>query len=84
MRSTNSSLACPFFALLSYNRLFKKPLLSKSFTAGLSVQEFDDINNKKIAKRYDKHKIQRLSSTKRKNTKREREIGAQQVIDLSS
>jgi hypothetical protein len=40
------------------------------------VQEFDDIHNKKIVKRYDKYETQRLSSTKRKNTKREREIGA--------
>jgi hypothetical protein len=64
-----SSYFCPFFVLLSYDRLSKKPLLFKSFTAGLSVQEFDDIHNKKIAKKYDKHKIQRLSSTKRKNRK---------------
>jgi hypothetical protein len=63
MKSTNSSIACPFFALLSYDRLSKKPLLFKSFT-GLVVEEFDDIHNKKIAKKYDKHKIQRLSSTK--------------------
>jgi hypothetical protein len=48
------------------------------------VQEFDDINNKKIAKRYDKYETQQLSSTKRKYTKRETEIGAQQVVDLSS
>ena len=31
--STNSSISCPFFALLSYDRLSKKPLLFKSFTA---------------------------------------------------
>jgi hypothetical protein len=62
--------------LLSYDRLSKKPLLFKSFTAGLSVQEFDDIHNKKIAKRYERYETQRLSSTKRKYTKREREIGA--------
>jgi hypothetical protein len=37
--------------LLSYERLSKKPLLFKSFT-GLTVQEFDDIYNKKIAKKY--------------------------------
>jgi hypothetical protein len=73
---TNSSIACPFFALLYYDRLSRKLILFKSFTAGLSVQEFDDIHNKKIAKRYDKYEIQRLSSTKRKYTKREREIGA--------
>jgi len=59
--------------LLSYDRLSKKPLLLfKSFT-GLTVQEFDDIYNKKIAKIYDKYELQRLSSIKRKDV-REREI----------
>ena len=57
--------------MLSYDRLSTKPKLFKSFT-GLTVQEFDDIYNKEITKRYDKHEIQRLS--KRKD--REREIGA--------
>src|SRR3954467_11158683 len=61
-------------SLLSYIRLSKKPLLFKSFT-GLSVQEFDDIYNKEIVKRYDKHEIQRLSSIKRK-TVRERKSRA--------
>ena len=45
-------------------------MLFKSFT-GLTVQEFDEIYEE-IAKRYDKHEIQRLS--KRKN--RERSMGA--------
>jgi hypothetical protein len=57
--------------LLSYERLSRKPILFKSFTAGLTVQEFDEIYEE-IAKRYDKHEIQRLS--KRKN--RERSMGA--------
>jgi hypothetical protein len=57
--------------LLSYDRLSKKPLLFKSFT-GLTSQEFDNIFQKEITKRYHKHEIKRLS--KRKN--REREIGA--------
>jgi len=35
--------------LLSYDRLSKKPLLFKSFT-GLTVQEFNDLYNKKIIK----------------------------------
>jgi hypothetical protein len=56
--------------LLSYERLSRKPILFKSFT-GLTVQEFDEIYEE-IAKRYDKHEIQRLS--KRKN--RDRSIGA--------
>ena len=64
--------------MLSYERLSKKPLLFKSFT-GLTVQEFDDIFDKKITKRYDKHEIQRLS--KRKD--REREIGAGRHFKLN-
>jgi hypothetical protein len=57
--------------LLSYERLSRKPILFKSFTAGLTVQEFDEIYEE-IAKRYDKHEIQRLS----KRNNRERSIGA--------
>jgi len=49
------SILYPFLALL-YDRLSKKPLLFKSFT-GLTVQEFDDIYNKEITKRYDKYDI---------------------------
>ncbi len=64
----------PVLSLLSYERLSKKPLLFKSFT-GLTVQEFDDIYDKDIAKKYEKHEIQRLS--KRKGGKnRERKFGA--------
>jgi hypothetical protein len=57
--------------LLSYDRLSRKPLLFKSFT-GLILQEFDDIYDKEITKRYHNHELERLS--KRKN--RERSIGA--------
>jgi len=57
--------------LLSYDGLSRKPILFKSFTS-LSVQEFDDIYDKKITKRYHDHELQRLSS-KRKD--RERDIG---------
>ena len=57
--------------MFSYERLSRKPLLFKSFT-GMTVQQFDDIYDKDVGKRYTKHEIQRLS--KRKN--REREIGA--------
>ena len=56
--------------MLSYDRLSKKPTLFKSFT-GLTVNEFDDIYDKEITKRYDNHEIQRL--TKRKD---KRKIGA--------
>jgi hypothetical protein len=64
--------------LLSYNRLSKKPLLFKSFT-GLTIQEFDDIYDKEIAKRYDKYEIQRLS---KRNQDRERNIGAGRPFKL--
>ena len=60
--------------MLSYDRLSKKPLLFKSFT-GLTVQEFNDIYEKEISKRYKKYEIQRLSSFKRKDV-RERRVGA--------
>jgi hypothetical protein len=59
---SGSSIACPFFVLLSYDGLSRKLILFKSFTAGLSVQEFDDIYNKEISRKYAKHEIQRLSS----------------------
>lgn len=64
-------------SLLSYDRLSRKPLLFKSFT-GLTVQQFDDIYNKEITKKYDKHEIHRLS--KRKD--RERNIGAGRPFKL--
>ncbi len=51
-------------SLLSYDRLSKKPLLFKSFT-GLTVQEFDDIFDKKITKRYEKHELQALVQKKK-------------------
>ena len=64
--------------LLTYYRLSKKPLLFKSFT-GLTVQQFDDIYEKEIAKRYDKYEIQRLS---KRNKDRERNIGAGRPFKL--
>jgi len=60
-----------------YDKLSKKPLLFKSFT-GLTVQEFDDIYNKKIVKIYGKYELQRLS--KKKN--RKRDIGAGRPFKL--
>ena len=64
--------------MLSYERLSRKPSLFKSFT-GLSVQEFDDIYDKKLAKKYVKYEIQRLS--KRKD--RKRDIGAGRPFKLN-
>jgi hypothetical protein len=57
--------------LLSYDRLSKKPLLFKSFI-GLTVQEFEDIYNKEILKKYGKHELKRLSKRKA----RKQSIGA--------
>jgi len=67
-------------SLLSYDGLSKKPLLFKSFT-GLTVQEFDDIYNKKITKRYTNHKVQRLSS--KRKVIRERKAGAGRRFKLN-
>ena len=58
--------------MLSYDRLSKKPILFKSFT-GLTVQEFDDIYNKEITKRYNKYEIQRYYSSIKRITDRKRE-----------
>jgi hypothetical protein len=64
--------------MFSYERLSRKPLLFKSLT-GLTVQEFDDIYDKEIAKRYDKYEIQRLS---KRNKNRERNIDAGRPFKL--
>ena len=66
-------------SLLSYDRLSKKPLLFKSFT-GLTLQEFDEIYDKEITKRYVKHEIQRLSKRKY----RKRDIGAGRHFTLDT
>jgi hypothetical protein len=63
--------------LLSYERLSRKPLLFKSFT-GLTVHEFDDIYDNKMAKKYTKHELKRLS----KRLNRKRKIGAGRSFKL--
>ncbi len=68
-------------SLLSYDRLSKKPFLFKSIT-GLTVKEFDNIYDKKITKRYDKHELQRLSF-KRKEI-RKRKFGADRPFKLDT
>ena len=55
--------------MLSYERLSKKPILFKSFT-GLTIQEFDNIYEREIVKRYYKHEIKRLSFKRKENIKR--------------
>ena len=63
--------------MLSYDRLSRKPHLFKSFT-GLTVQQqFDNIYDKEITKRYDRYEIQRLSKKYR-----ERETGAGRPFKL--
>jgi hypothetical protein len=42
------------FSVAFKHRLYRKLLLFKSFTAGLTVKEFDNICNKEISKRYHK------------------------------
>ena len=64
--------------MLSYDQLSRKPLLFKPFI-GLSVQEFDDIYEEEITKRYHDYELQRLS--KRKN--RERSTGAGRPFKLN-
>ena len=66
-------------SLLSYDRLSKKPLLFKS-SNGLTVQEFDNIYEREITKRYNKYELQRLSSVKK--AVREREIGSGRPFKL--
>jgi hypothetical protein len=65
--------------LLSYDKLSKKPILFKSFT-GLTVQEFDNIYNKEIKKRYHDYEIKRLS--KRKDRKRDTGAGRPFKLDV--
>jgi hypothetical protein len=58
--------------LLAYDGLSKKPLLFKSFT-GVTVQEFDNIYDNYIIKKYHNHEIKRLYNRK---DNRKRTIGA--------
>ncbi|HXT84869.1 MAG TPA: hypothetical protein VN704_11165, partial [Verrucomicrobiae bacterium] len=60
--------------MLSYDKLSKKPLLFKSFT-GLTLQQFDNIYYKEIAKRYDRHKSKQLSNKRKENRKRKTDAG---------
>jgi hypothetical protein len=67
--------------LFSYEGLSKKPLLFKSFT-GLKLQEFDNIYNKEILKRYERHELKRLS--KRKSRKRDMGAGRPFKLNLEN
>ena len=50
--------------MLSCDRLSKKPLLLFQSFTGLTIQEFNDIYDKEITKRYDKFELKRLSIRK--------------------
>jgi hypothetical protein len=63
--------------LISYARLFKRPLLFRSFT-GLTVSEFDSIYIE-IESKYDEHERKRLSYRKR-----ERDVGAGRPFKLKA
>ena len=54
-------------------------MVFKSFT-GITVQEFVNIYNKEIAKKYEKHEIKRISQTKRN---RKRKMGAGRHFKLN-
>ena len=69
--------------MLSYERLSRKPLLFKSFT-GLTVQEFDDIYEKEIAKRYEKYEIQRLSYKRKEDRRRKAGAGRPFKLDVKN
>jgi DDE superfamily endonuclease/Helix-turn-helix of DDE superfamily endonuclease len=58
---------------------YPRSLCCSNFT-GISVQQFDDIYNQEITKKYDKHEIQRLS--KRKDRKRDIGAGRPFKLDL--
>ncbi len=51
------SSICSFFAFIRW--IIQKAITFKSFT-GVTVQEFDEIYEKEIAKKYYKHEIKRL------------------------
>jgi hypothetical protein len=69
--------------LLSYERLSKKPLLFKSFT-GFTVQEFDNIYDKEITKRYEKYELKRLSCKIKKDRKRKAGAGRHFKLDVKN
>ena len=75
--TSSFSSTCSLLAFI--REVIQKPLLFKSFTVGLTLKEFDNIYDKEIAKRYEKHEIKRLSF-KRKD--RERSIGAGRYFKL--
>jgi hypothetical protein len=76
----SSPSICSLFDFI--REVIQKTHTFKSFTAGLTVQEFDETYDKEITKRYDKHEIQRLS--KRKNRKRSMGDGRHFKLDVKN
>ena len=71
----------PVNSLLSYDGLSKKPLLFKSFT-GITVQEFSDIYDNYIIKKYHKHELKRLSCNIKDDGKRKFGAGRHFKLNL--
>jgi hypothetical protein len=65
-----------------HTSISKKPLLLFKSFIGLTIKEFDDIYDKQIVKRYEKHELKRLST--RKYTKRKRKAGAGRPFKLDT
>jgi hypothetical protein len=61
---------------MSYRRLYRKPLLFRSFT-GLTVPEFDQIS-REIELKYEEYERRRLLSKR----KRKRDVGAGRPFKL--
>ena len=56
-------------------------MLFKSFT-GLTVQEFDNIYNKEIAKKYEKYELKRLSYKRKEDRRRKAGAGRPFKLDI--
>ena len=61
----------------------QNPLLFKSFT-GLTIQKFDNIFDKEITKRYDKHEMLRLSKRKEDRARKAGAVGRPFKLDLEN
>ena len=77
----SSPISCSLFAFILL--LSKKPWLFKSFT-GLTVQEFDNVFQKEITKRYGKYEIKRLSNKKYNGKKKIGAIGRHFKLDVKN
>jgi hypothetical protein len=76
-----SPISCSLFAFILL--LSKKPWLFKSFT-GLTVQEFDNVFQKEITKRYGKYEIKRLSNKKYNGKRKIGAIGRHFKLDVKN